>query len=67
MKNILLIDDNLNHLSVLAVALADAGYQVIPKIDARTDHRGHDGIEMVDRKINCEAENDQIRIPYFFY
>lgn len=36
MKNILLIDDDLNHLSVLAVALADAGYQVIPKIDAES-------------------------------
>jgi DNA-binding NtrC family response regulator len=33
-KNILLIDDDLNHLAALAVALADAGYQVIPKIDA---------------------------------
>jgi DNA-binding NtrC family response regulator len=36
MKNILLIDDDFNHLAVLAVALADAGYQVIPKIDAES-------------------------------
>ncbi len=37
MKNILLIDDDLNHLAVLAVALIEAGYQVIPKIDAESD------------------------------
>jgi DNA-binding NtrC family response regulator len=34
MKNVLLIDDDLNHLAVLAVELLDAGYQVITEIDA---------------------------------
>ena len=34
MKNTLLIDDDFDHLAGLAVALVEAGYQVIPKIDA---------------------------------
>lgn len=34
MKNNLLIDDDFDHLVDLAVALVEAGYQVIPKIDA---------------------------------
>jgi hypothetical protein len=34
MKNVLLIDDDFNRLVDLAVALVEAGYQVIPKIDA---------------------------------
>ncbi len=36
MKNILLIDDDLNHLAVLAVALVESGYWVIPKMDAES-------------------------------
>ncbi len=36
MKNILLIDDDLDHLAVLAVALIEAGYQVINEIDAES-------------------------------
>jgi DNA-binding NtrC family response regulator len=36
MKNVLLIDDDLNHLAVLAVELIEAGYQVIPEIDAES-------------------------------
>ena len=34
MKNVLMIDKDVNHLAVLAVALIEAGYQVIPEIDA---------------------------------
>jgi DNA-binding NtrC family response regulator len=33
MKNILLMDYDLNHLAVLSVELCEAGYQVIPKTD----------------------------------
>jgi DNA-binding NtrC family response regulator len=36
MKHVLLIDDDLNHLAVLAGALIEAGYQVIPEIDAES-------------------------------
>lgn len=36
MKNVLLIDDDLNHLEVLAVALTEAGYRVIPESDAES-------------------------------
>jgi len=36
MKNILLIDDDLNHLVVLAFALDEAGYNVILKMDAES-------------------------------
>jgi DNA-binding NtrC family response regulator len=34
MKNVLMIDKDVNHLAVLAVALIEAGYKVIPEIDA---------------------------------
>jgi len=36
MKNVLLIDDDVSHLAGLAVALCEAGYQVIPKIDTES-------------------------------
>lgn len=36
MKNILLIDDDIHHLVVLAFALDEAGYSVIPKMDAES-------------------------------
>jgi DNA-binding NtrC family response regulator len=36
MKNVLMIDKDVNHLAVLAVALIEAGYKVIPEIDAES-------------------------------
>jgi len=36
MKNVFLIDDDLSHIAVLAVALIDAGYQIIAKIDSES-------------------------------
>jgi hypothetical protein len=49
MKNTLLIDDDFDHLVGLAVALVEAGYQVIPKIDA-------DSAEMQKNEANiCRA------------
>jgi DNA-binding NtrC family response regulator len=36
MKNVLLIDDDLNHWPALAVALIEAGYQVIVETDAES-------------------------------
>ncbi len=36
MKNVLMVDKDVNHLAVLAVALIEAGYQVIPEIDAES-------------------------------
>jgi DNA-binding NtrC family response regulator len=35
-KNLLLVDDDLNHVAVLAVGLVGAGYKVIPEIEAES-------------------------------
>jgi CheY-like chemotaxis protein len=36
MKHVLLIEDDLDYLAVLAVALAESGYRVIPKVDCES-------------------------------
>ncbi len=36
MKNVLMIDNDVNHLVALAFALDEAGYNVIPKMDAES-------------------------------
>ena len=48
MKNTLLIDDDFDHLVDLAVTLVEAGYQVIPKIDAHSANAVVRGDALVD-------------------
>ena len=47
-KNLLLVDDDLNHMAVLAVGLIGAGYRVIPEIEAEVALAVLRGSERID-------------------
>ncbi len=50
MKNVFLLDDDINHLEVLAFALIETGYGVIPEIEAESARAvltENDGIDLI--------------------